>query len=874
MRWWQIRKRDAELVRELQSDLELEEEEQREKGVPSEDAHYAALRAFGNPTLIREQTRTVWWWNWLESLSRDLRYGVRTLRRTPGFTAVAVLVMALGIGANVALFTVVRRVLLNPLPFPASGQLVAVYGDDGGGKSAIVASGDFYDWQSASRSFEQMAIWRWTGYNMAGNREELPEFLQAVTCSWNLFSTLGVQPALGRSFVSADDADAASPTVILSWSFFKRRFNADASILGKTIRLNAEPYTVVGVLPQDFTYPDPKIQLWVPYHTGVPRIILHSHYSHTSHVIARLRPGISMIRATQEVSAIQHGIATRFGGNGPVATGVISFPLADDIVGGARAPLYLLMVAVACLLCIACLNLSNLLVARGIARRKEMAMRSALGGSRMRLLGQQLTESVLVCLAGGLLGVVLAIAAVRWLTTHWLDLPRADTVHVDGTVLAFAVGITFLTGILSGLLPAMLLTGAKVSAAMRDSSRTLVASASKVSLRIGLLIVELALTTVLLVCAGLLFKSFIRLGAVDVGCATRNVVTMKYFLRGDSYSKPDQIVSFQTELLDRVRHLPGVTAAGLTNVVPGDGLYSDSTFTIPEHPLSSSEEHDSALVRTADPAYFQALQIPLIEGRFFASNERLNNSNFAIINQKMAREFFPNEDPIGKHVAMSLRSPSPENLEIIGVVGDTRYSLNQPIRSMMYFPILSGVPGWTNDTALVVRSTADPATLAIPIQKTVAGIDPNLPVSDVLTMEEVLGKSTANSSFEATLLSAFAILSLLLAGVGLFGVLSYLVTQRIGEIGVRIALGARRGQVLWLMLLDGLRPAVIGLVLGLAVSAIITREIQSMLFGTRPLDPAVFTSVAVTLLLVAALASVVPAWRASRLDPIQALRTE
>jgi len=376
------------------------------------------------------------------------------------------------------------------------------------------------------------------------------------------------------------------------------------------------------------------------------------------------------------------------------------------------------------------------------------------------------------------------------------------------------------------------------------------------------------------VCAGLLFKSFLRLGAVDIGCATRNVLTMKYFLRGDSYSKPEQIVSFQTELLDQVRHLPGVSAAGLTNVVPGDGLYSDSTFTIPEHPPSPPEKHDSALVRTADPGYFQALQIPLIEGRFFSSSQRLNNSNFAIINQKMAREFFPSEDPIGKHIAISWRSPSPDNFEIIGVVGDSRYAINEQVRSMMWFPIFSGTPGWTNDTALVVRSAVDPSILAIPIQKAVAGIDPDLPVSDVLTMQEVLGKSTSNSGFEATLVSAFATLSLLLAAVGLFGVLSYLVAQRTGEIGVRIALGARREQVLRLMLLEGLRPVFIGLVLGLGGSALVTREIQSMLFGTRPLDPSVFTSVAVTLLLVAALASAVPAWRASRLDPMQALRVE
>jgi len=873
MKWWQLKKRNADLERELRADLDLEEEEQQERGLSQEQARSAARRALGNTTLIREQTHEAWGWARWERWSQDLRYAVRQLRRSPGFTTIAILVMALGIGANVALFTVVRSVLLNPLPFPAPNQLIALYGDSGAGKGAV-AAGDFYDWQSGSHSFEQMAIWRWTGYNMSGNRSELPEFLQAVTCSWNLFSTLGVQPVLGRSFVSNDDTDAASPVVILSWSFFKRRFHADASVIGKTIRLNTQSYTVVGVLPQWFTYPDAKIQLWVPYHKGMPTVILHSHYSHTSQVIARLRPGVSLSVATQEVSAIQHGILTRFGGDGPVTPAAISLPLVDDLVGDAKAPLAMLMTAVLCLLLIACLNLSNLLVARGVARRKEMAMRSALGASRMRLIGHQITESMLLCLSGGLLGIVLADVAVRWLTIYWLDLPRADAIHIDATVLAFAVGISFLAAIFSGLLPAILFTGTRVFAALHGSARNFAGSAAKASLRKSLLTVELALTVVLLVCAGLLFKSVLHLGAIDLGCATRNVLTMKYFLRGESYAKPEQIVSFQTQLLEKVRHLPGVAAVGLTNAVPGDGLYGDTTFSIPEHPPEPPQKRDSAIFRTADPGYFHAMQIPLVKGRLFTSHERLNNANFVIINQKLASEFFPNEDPLQKHLAVSWRSPSSENFEIVGVVGDTRYLLNEPVRSMMWFPILSGIPGATADSALVVRSTTDPAALGIPIQKTIVGIDPDLPVSNVLTMQEIIGKSTANASFEASLLGVFATLSLLLAAVGLFGVLSYLVAQRTGEIGIRIALGAHREQVLRLMLVDGLWPAVIGLALGLCASAAVTREMQSLLYGIRPLDPAVFGLVSLVLLLVAGAACMIPAWRASRLDPMQALRIE
>jgi len=383
-------------------------------------------------------------------------------------------------------------------------------------------------------------------------------------------------------------------------------------------------------------------------------------------------------------------------------------------------------------------------------------------------------------------------------------------------------------------------------------------------MRKALLTGEVALTVVLLVAAGLLFKSFLRLRAVDLGCTTKNVLTMNYFLRGDKYSKPEQIVNVDTELLEKVRHIPGVEAAGLTNVVPGDGYYGDHEFWIPEHPPQPLGEHHFAAYRTADPDYFSTLQIPLVRGRFFSENERLEHDKYAIVNQEFVRQSFPEE----------WRTQQGENYEIIGVVGDTSYQIDRSARPMMWFPILAGIPGNSADSVLVIRSAKDVMSLATPIQKVIASLDPDLPVKNILTMDQIVGESTANSSFTATLVLSFAGLSLLLAAVGLYGVLSYLVTQRTPEIGIRMALGAERKRVLRLILLDGLRPALVGLALGMAASVAITRLIRSVLYGTSPLDATVFILVILTLLLASTAACLVPAWRAARIDPMRALRSE
>ena len=531
------------------------------------------------------------------------------------------------------------------------------------------------------------------------------------------------------------------------------------------------------------------------------------------------------------------------------------------------------MCAVGCMLLIGCLNVANLLVARGAARQKEVAIRGALGAQRLILVREQLTESLLICFVGGASGVLLSLAATRWLAHAWKDLPSAQGIHVDGVVLGFACALVFATALLAGLLPAISSTGKAVFAALQASSRTTGGSLSRTALRKTLLTVEIAVTVVLLIAAGLLLKSFVRLRSTDVGCVTDNVLTMSYSLPKEKYDKPEKVNAFNESLLARLRVLPGVRAVALGSTLPGNSWGGDDVFTIPEHPpIKPGAELPDALNRLADPGYFTALGIPLLQGRFFTMQDRDDRANKVIISYQLARQYFPGESPIGRHMVVSSRDKA--GYEIVGVVGDTLWQIGQPTKATMYFPLFSGNSRNSFGFSLAVRTVSDPLAMSIPVQKQIAGVDSQLPVSDVLTFAQVIGDSIGSASFSATLVLAFAALSLLLASVGLYGVLSYLMTQRMTEIGIRIALGAQREQVLRLALADGLRPAILGLVFGLAASAAAVRLIQSMLYQTEPSDPAVFALVAATLLTVAAVACLVPAWRASRLDPMQALRTE
>jgi putative ABC transport system permease protein len=784
--------------------------------------------------------------------------------------------MALGIGANVALFAVVRSVLLTPLPYKDPAQLVAIYqhmqeNKDRNGWMPVDA-GSFREWQESTQNIAELAlITPFQGYNVSAEGGKLPEQIDAGWCSDNFFKILGVMPALGRNFTPDDDRPQAQATVILSSSFWHRRYSGDRTIIGKSIWLDAKPYTVIGVLPDSFIYSSPfggnKVQVWTPVHYEAPAMLLNTFEDHEFLTVARLLPGTTLASLISQLNGVQRQIKADHP-NPAVHDEVVGRSMLDDAVGDYKTSLYTLLAATGCVLLIACLNVASLLVARTAAKSKELAIRAALGGSWLRLLSERLTESLILSSAGGAVGLLLAWGALQWLVTARHDMFRVQSIHTGGAIFAFTLAAILFSALFSGLVSAISSNRKQIVVSLQEPSRTHSGGQSRAGLRKILLAVEVGLTVVLLVGAGLLLKSYQHLRTTDLGVPMDNVLTMRFSLPDARYPKREQILSFFETFLGKVRATPGVSSAGLVSTAPGQGWDGDYLLNVVEHPpLPHGQEYD-VMSRGADPGYFSAIQIPLLNGRFLNDDERLDRGNVVVISESTAKLCFPGEDPIGKHLKISY---SGQVVQVVGVVGDTRWSISRPVHPTMYFPIYGN--NYSVGT-VVIRSTQNVESLAMPVQKEIGAMDPDLPVSNVMTLRETVRTSTLDSQFNSLLVLAFAVIALLLAAAGLYGVLAYLVTQRRSEIGIRIALGAQRDHVLRLMLLDGLRPAILGLFLGLVASAAVVRLIKSMLYDTQPFDAIVFVSVTGMLLLVAGIACLAPAWRASRLNPMQALRME
>ncbi len=880
-RFFRRKQADADLEQEIDLYLAEEIDENVARGMSPEQARRQARMKFGNPQQVRErlwQQNTV---SLLDNAWRDLKYTARVLARSPGFALIAVLVMALGIGANIALLTVVRSVLLNPLPYRDSARLYTLYERKSHDRQRSdtmpvnaylpVDAGSFAEWQKAARETAQLAmVSPWQGYDVSSEAGKLPEQIEAAWCSWNFFPTLGVSPAIGRGFTADDDRPGVEATVILSSAFWTRRYGGDPTIVGKKIWLDSKPYTVIGVMPSSFVYSSSfggnNAQVWTPVAHEASPSLMSTFEDHEFLVVARLLPGATLAGLLSQLGAVQQGIwAAR-----PVAgvrDAVNGRSMLDDEVQGYKTSLYALLAATGCVLLIACLNVASLLVARTAARRKELAIRAALGGGRLRLLGERLMESLVLSAAGGGLGLLLAWGALTWLVKTRHDMNRVEAIHIDAVVVAAMLGTILLCALFSAVISAASGGGKEILVSLQESSRAHSGGRARAGLRKVLLVLEVGLTVVLLVGAGLLLKSYQRLRNADLGVPVDNVLTMNFGLPNARYKDPAQVVAFFERLTERVRALPGVQGVGMATSAPGQGWGGDNLVSVVEHPPMPKDEGFDLMTRGADPGYFSAIQVPLIRGRTFTPDERLERAQVMVISQSAAQLCFPGEDPIGKHVKVTSMNQA---FEVVGVVGDTRWSIAQPMRPTFYLPLYNGYNGGT----LVIRSERNVEALAVPVQKIIGEMDADLPVANVMTLRETIGKSTIDSQFDSILVLAFAVIALLLAAAGLYGVLAYLVTQRTSEIGIRIALGAQRGRVLRLMLLDGLRPALFGLVIGLGASAASVRLIRSMLYDTEPFDPMVFALVSGTLLVVAGVACLLPAWRASRLDPIQALRTE
>ena len=801
----------------------------------------------------------------MRNILQDLRYSIRLLFKNPGFTAVAVLALALGIGANTAIFSVVNAVLLRPLPYKDSDQIFMLWGSRPafGLTRNLTSPADYYDWQKESKSFARISAWTEAFFNLTG--DDNPERIAGVIASTNLFATLGVEPALGRTFMPEEGSPGQAPVALLGYRLWERRFGADPMIVGNRIAINDQNFTVIGILPKDFILPDMKPELIVPF-TPTPEQASNRRGRYLT-VVARLNSDVTPDQAQSEIEAISARLQQQYPDTNSGHSVRIA-PLHEEITGRTRPALLVLLGAVAFVLLIACSNVANLLLARAAARGKEMAIRSALGASRLRIIRQLLTESLLLAALGGIAGLLFAIwGADLLLSLSPAELPRAESISIDAKVLTFTLLASIATGLIFGLAPAVHASRPDLNESLKESGRNAAGSKGSRRLRGLLVTAQIALAFVLLIGAGLMAKSFLRLSRVDTGINAENVLAMDISLTS-AYSEPDQWTDFYERVVERVESLPGVRSAGVTSHLPMSGEDGSRSFTIQGEALVTEGEKLSAEFRRVSRDYFDAMGIRLIRGRAFAAQSSSTGAGEIIINQALARRFFPGEDPLGK--ILLVEDGPPRARKIIGVVGDVKHFGPAAEPKPEIYVSHRDLP-WFN-MALAVRATGNPSSLTDAVRREISEVDKNLPVANIKTMDQYVRGSVSQERFSMTLLIIFAIAAMAMAVIGIYGVIAYSVTQRTREIGIRLALGARAGDVLKLIVRQGIVMAVIGIAIGFAVALVLTRIMEGLLFEVTATDPITFAFVSLLLLGVSIAASYLPARRATKLEPGVALR--
>ena len=869
---------ERELDADVRAYVDLLTDEKVRAGMDRNDARRAALVELGGIERVKDEVREVRTGAVLETTARDVRYAIRTLIRRPGFTVVAVIALALGIGATSAIFSVVNGVLLRPLPYRDPDGLVVILHE---GRNPV-APANYLDWKRQSSLFSSFGAAEYWSGTVTG---DVPERVQGLKVTSDVLAMTGVRPLIGRSFRADDDATTGDLPIILSWGYWQRRFAGKPNILGTSLIVSGTSYTVVGVMPRGFDFPmfwAPGVQMWTPLALGERA---SSRQSQSLRLFARLRRDASLEAAQAQMSAIAANLERAFPGTNPAVTVT---PLATMVVGDIRTALLVLLGAVGFVLLIACANVAHMLLARASARHREMTVRLALGASRARLLRQLLTESVVLALVGGTLGIALARLGLRTLVAlAGTSLPRADAIGLDLYVLAVTTVISLLTGLGFGLLPALRVSRSEMSEALRDGARGSTEGAGRSRIRSILVASEIALALVLLAGAGLAMRSFAALRAIDPGFDPRGVLSAVVSLYGTAEAPPGRRDAFYTSTLERVRQLPGVESASLINHLPIAGDIWGLQFLIEGRPRPRPADVPRSTFRVVYPGYFATMRLPLLRGRDVAETDRADAPRVVVVNDFFARRYWPNEDAVGKRVTFNPAAPAPTWFTVVGVVkNDVQSDWSAPAQEEVFLPYsqereyLQSDGGHVGYMTLVVRTSCgavracNPASLAPAIRDAVGSLDRSVPVTDVQTMEDVITGANARPRFTLVLLATFAAVALVLAAVGIYGVISYAVSRRTHEIGVRVALGASPSAVVRLVVAQGMRVVTVGVVIGLAGALLASRLMTQLVYGVRVTDPMTYVGVAALLGAVALVASYIPARRATRIDPLAAMRTD